>query len=590
MAINYPTSLDNFSNPSGTTQLSDVSYLHNVQHNDLNDAVEALETKLGTGTGTPYSTSVTVGTADSDYICDGTNDHIQIQEAIDAVSAAGGGEVYIKAANYYLGIISTTATNHASTSAYYSINLKSNVHLVGEGMGATILNGPAIPESASGGYNTMIVNLLAVENVSIENMSMINPAFTLGPSGEPYRINGGFLFRGVKHAYFRNIRGQYGVSIAPFSLVSSWDNATKILTTDTYDILYENCYFEDGVGSATLTSVNDITIRNCTMVDWLDDPIIIIGAGQRITIDNFTYDGELDNTHNGASTAVIYAINDGSVSSDINAIRDLKIMNCNLRRFYLPAGSCAGIALAAVKDVKIINNVIDQCGYGVDNGGGTRWDGVEIAGNTIKNNRGHGIFIGNSSGVQMRNVNIHDNDIYNNTGMGINCQITRVGTYVDGVNIHDNHVFDDQGVATQTHGIVLGLSGAGVIGDNVQVHDNILHGNSTYNMYVGASGGAALTARVHHNTGWVTEAQGTATILNGATSVVVTHGLGSTVTPITPTIQDITVTLAELSTADPGEIYVDTITSTQFTIRCRTDPGISGLDLAWKAIITKTSW
>jgi len=47
MAISFPTSLDNFVNPTNTDPLNSPS--HSVQHSDLNDAVEALESKLGVG-------------------------------------------------------------------------------------------------------------------------------------------------------------------------------------------------------------------------------------------------------------------------------------------------------------------------------------------------------------------------------------------------------------------------------------------------------------------------------------------------------------------------------------------------------------
>lgn len=48
MAINFPTSLDNFTNPSSGNTLDSPS--HSLQHSDLNDAVEALERKVGVGT------------------------------------------------------------------------------------------------------------------------------------------------------------------------------------------------------------------------------------------------------------------------------------------------------------------------------------------------------------------------------------------------------------------------------------------------------------------------------------------------------------------------------------------------------------
>jgi len=45
MAINFPSSLDQLSNPSGTDSLSNPS--HSQQHSNANDAIEALQTKVG---------------------------------------------------------------------------------------------------------------------------------------------------------------------------------------------------------------------------------------------------------------------------------------------------------------------------------------------------------------------------------------------------------------------------------------------------------------------------------------------------------------------------------------------------------------
>ena len=71
MAINYPTSLDTFTNPTATSLLTSPS--HAQQHSDINDAVEALQTKvaigntvLGTYTAyTPTWTGLTVGNGTS---------------------------------------------------------------------------------------------------------------------------------------------------------------------------------------------------------------------------------------------------------------------------------------------------------------------------------------------------------------------------------------------------------------------------------------------------------------------------------------------------------------------------------------------
>lgn len=47
MAINYPTSLDALTNPVSNDSLNTPS--HSLQHSDANDAIEAIETKLGIG-------------------------------------------------------------------------------------------------------------------------------------------------------------------------------------------------------------------------------------------------------------------------------------------------------------------------------------------------------------------------------------------------------------------------------------------------------------------------------------------------------------------------------------------------------------
>lgn len=67
MAINYPTSLDTFTNPTSSSLLTSPS--HAGQHSDINDAIEALETKVAIGNTvlgvyqsyTPTWTNITVG-------------------------------------------------------------------------------------------------------------------------------------------------------------------------------------------------------------------------------------------------------------------------------------------------------------------------------------------------------------------------------------------------------------------------------------------------------------------------------------------------------------------------------------------------
>jgi hypothetical protein len=55
VAISFPTSLDNFTNPSSGNTLDSPS--HSLQHSDINDAVEAMQRKVGVGTAVAGSAS-----------------------------------------------------------------------------------------------------------------------------------------------------------------------------------------------------------------------------------------------------------------------------------------------------------------------------------------------------------------------------------------------------------------------------------------------------------------------------------------------------------------------------------------------------
>ena len=69
MAINYPGSLDDFTNPAAGNTLDSPS--HSGQHSDLNDAVEALEAKVGIGASPAGSATaghvLVAGTADTTW-------------------------------------------------------------------------------------------------------------------------------------------------------------------------------------------------------------------------------------------------------------------------------------------------------------------------------------------------------------------------------------------------------------------------------------------------------------------------------------------------------------------------------------------
>jgi hypothetical protein len=114
MAINYPTSLDNFTNPTASDAMNSVTVPHATQHADLNDAVEALEAKVGVN-GSAVATSLEyrvnvlenaeipdtiidakgdliVGTADdtAGRLAVGANDYVLIADSAEATGLKWG--------------------------------------------------------------------------------------------------------------------------------------------------------------------------------------------------------------------------------------------------------------------------------------------------------------------------------------------------------------------------------------------------------------------------------------------------------------------------------------------------------------------
>jgi hypothetical protein len=109
VASNFPTSLDNFTNPSSGNTLDSPS--HSLQHSDINDAVEAMQRKVGVG-------SAVAGSASAGQVL--------------TISAAGTSTWSTLPASGALTLISTTSfsgvgshfvTAFSSTYTDYLINL-----------------------------------------------------------------------------------------------------------------------------------------------------------------------------------------------------------------------------------------------------------------------------------------------------------------------------------------------------------------------------------------------------------------------------------------------------------------------------------
>jgi len=149
------------------------------------------------------------------------------------------------------------------------------------------------------------------------------------------------------------------------------------------------------------------------------------------------------------------------------------------------------------------------------------------------------------------------------------------GVYVDdtgGVGSTGN-TFDITSRNTGATGQRYGYNSAGASSGN-----NIINGNLQNNQT--GPGVFAATDIKRNIYGRKTEANGAGAIASGATTAVITHGLD-----VTPSAKDITITPTVATSNPPGHIWVDTCTSTQFTVNCTADPGASTLAFAWHAAV-----
>ena len=74
--------------------------------------------------------------------------------------------------------------------------------------------------------------------------------------------------------------------------------------------------------------------------------------------------------------------------------------------------------------------------------------------------------------------------------------------------------------------------------------------------------------------------RGASTILTGTTSIVVTHLM-----KFAPGADKIVITPTNNPTNDPGNFYITAAGATTFTVNCRADPGASGAQFAWQAVV-----
>lgn len=252
--------------------------------------------------------------------------------------------------------------------------------------------------------------------------------------------------------------------------------------------------------------------------------------------------------------------------------------NANVSNNLVSAGGAAGIWMSQCVNPTVENNhVVTAATHGV-------WM-LECKRPTVRANRiddvgatHHGIYVEwqgtsylDTTGRTMRCA-VDDNMV---TGFGLRgILVSMAGVTGDPFSVCSvsrNQIFGD--------GANVGIAFlSSVTLESVFLKDNIIQGTLIPFYTVGATMGSSC--RYSGNTGFLTESSGTATITNGNTTVVVNHTLGDFIyKALTPSAKDFSLT----PTSDMGsasKLWVDTITTTQFTLNVDTDPG-EDVDIGW---------
>jgi len=197
-----------------------------TERQDLDQNFTALNNSM------PYITvSTKVG---SDYYCNGFRDDVQINLAISAVNAAGGGVVYVRPGTYNL---------------YAPIILKSNVILQGAGMGVTTFKAINL-YYASAGTNSLISQTSSSTNLAVYDITFDRN----GQRENSPTIDGTALLQFVNCTFVRVKRCEFknGIYYTVYVALSS-------------QIWIQDNYVTSGWTTTSITNQQDgIHLSNCT--------------------------------------------------------------------------------------------------------------------------------------------------------------------------------------------------------------------------------------------------------------------------------------------------------------------------------------
>ena len=497
---------------------------------------------ISTNGSTIYAQNCNTGAIDYS----GTSAATVIQSAINALSS--GGKVFIKAGTY-------TITSN--------IKPASNVVVQGEGMNNTILkvsgtNGVWIKNDATAMSNFSIMDM------TLDGSSTSNALVNFNSNADNFNIIRCYLKSSASFLAFHvgNVEN------------SIFDGTGNVGTNDLLAGFVANSHITNNVfknapqEGLTSGSTANATITGNQFISIGTKAISLESSGK---IQNVVI---ADNVFRGSGTYDVQLFNSG-----------FPIGNITIANNIGQSGVTIGQNGASNYNTVIGNKfAFISVSNGVDN---------TISNNYLSGGTGNGAIVLFSGSSKSRVIG---NLIYNASQNGIWVQAsnynTIIGNFIDSPGLGAANTYDGiqlltSGLATNNNIIsgntILAATGITRYGINVNSGTNhIITGNDLTGTF--ATSGLNLAGSgpggdiVKFNKGFVTENRGTGTIASGTTSVVINHGLG-----FAPTAGEITITWSNNPTNNPGNWWVSSITSTQFTVNVRSDPGAGGATFSWAA-------
>lgn len=387
----------------------------------------------------------------ADKICDGTNDEVQIQEAVDELTAIGGGEVILREGDFHVGSS--------------PIALKSNVTIRGAGINATYIYG-----DATLGTNAVMLSTAPDKDNPIHDVTLSD--FTIDGSSMP--LEPAATFRKGIDALFtlrwtlENIR----IANTPATGYGMDCNVQMRIT----NCIADNCGVSDsnpgyngfGIGTGFYAE-ESVQMTNCMAINCLNNGFLLEYVG-----------GGFNSRHYQLTNCYAYGNKRGfRVSGASGAtFTNCKAIANTFNGFFIQLFGAAG---ATPEETKVIGcdaldngddgiyfkdqeygqtNIICEGNHSYSNAG----DGIVCGGRyaQIKNNvcwanDNDGIFYHVNSATATGDVQITGNICYNNG-------LAEVDGRSDGIRVHGelgavssvivsgNQCFDDQVVSTITDG------------------------------------------------------------------------------------------------------------------------------------------